>query len=559
MKTTAASRKSFVRFLVTAIPLLLILGGCYHGIGRELFYRLEYHSFRVVDPEGRPLDGRKMQATFEYQSNFDISGMHTLHHFEPIRFDEKGRASRFGWVRHTAHLHGLYIPGYYPYYDPFIPERGGNTITLLPVRYPTPLFYGKVAFRVKEKYCGKLQFRFSDLELSMPFLPLRWKERKTADEWQKPLDDHQPNRLLDAPGFVSDFTPEERLAYRWNDREKREEWQRITDKKYQPDLVFDIGPNGRITAEFTQGAQPEFRRHHSTFSGPYYAPPPGYYKRLPIENRYDSAFKFSSNPIVFSFPFQGKNCYGVLRSLRLETDGRIEFEFLLNLAGDSNLEPGKHIQKHGHSEELWARKRPEILPETLLKEFRGKVNLAFALQSPKRKIGEFRDEKIRYEFFGRIHPGDGLARITQVEYGIMEKQLFGFGSLYQLPNDATGCKPEVRDVNFDGYPDLILHGRCGEDGHRYRFFITHCHYIVPPNLRSQGYKKYVTIDSASAFDEKLQGNLSFEPAKRLIHVDRREGDGKIVRKTYRVASDPKIYPSHPKYLTEVSLWEEPKP
>ena len=562
MKTTVVSRICKICFtLAAAVLLFFVLQGCYHGIGRELFYRLEYHSFQLVDPEGHPIDGRKIASIskFSYRSNWDPTGKHTRYHVEPIRFDEKGRARRFGWVRNRVSLSGFYIPKlYYPYSREFIPETDGNVITLLPIRYPTPLFHGKVAFRVDEDFCGKLQFRFSDLELSIPYHPLRWNSRKKGGEWQKQLGEQYQ------PDFTFDFQPDgRRLAYRWNNQKKAGEWQLRSatiptrnrwndqteawelqwepDEKYQPDLVFDFKPDGRVTAEFMRGIQSEFQRHHSVFPGPYYAPPPGYYKRLLIEKGYDGFHDLSANPIVFSFSFQGRNCYGVLRRMQLEKYNNrrnIEFEFLLNPAGDSNLEPGKRIPKHGQSE-LW-KEEQTIRPVSVLNEFCDKEKKP---QPEIHKLWGQKSEKLQYSLFGYIR--NGIRYITHIRYSQKNR---GEKTILICRESTTGCKPELLDVNFDGYPDLLLHNGCSGGRHRYEFYIT----------RDPG-NEYLYIVWSPLFTEKLQGHLSLDPSKRLIRVLRQDPDGKTIRKTYQVSSDPHIDTLSRKYLTEYNDASEKNP
>lgn len=531
MKKTDVSRICKICFsLAGAVLLFFILQGCYRGIGRQLFYRLEYHSFQLVDPEGRPIDGRKMApiSCFKYRSSVNLLPGESVYHVEPIRFDEKGRAGRFGWVRNRVSLNHLYIPElYYPYSGDFIPETDGSVITLLPVRNPVPLFFGKLHLRLDDNYSGKLQFRFSDLELSIP------------------------------------YTHEYRLVYRWNEQEKAGEWHKTSNEKYRPDLVFDIlsgtasgnytggetgynihlqgrgaaqknsRPKRSLSAELASGAQVKFQRHHSVFPGPYEAPPPERYGRFRIGDGYDVQRGFM-DPVVFSFPFRGKICCGAVRRMMSMGENRIEFEFLLNLAGDRNLEPGKHIPKHGQSE-LWE-KEQTIRPASALKEFRDKDS------KPRPKIRELwvlESEKIRYTVWGYI--SNGQRRIAHIRYD----QKNGAGYIYINGAITTGCKPELLDVNFDGYPDLLLHDGCRNGRHRYKFYIasdTGGSMILNP-----------------LFTEKLQGDLSLDPPKRLIHVSRQDADGKTIRKTYQVSSDPHISIIAPKYLTEYSHAAEKKP
>ena len=193
--------------LAAVLILPFVICGCYHGFGRDLFYRLEYHKFKVVDPEGRPI--KNVTATFSYKSNIDISGKHSLFHHERIKFDDNGEASRFGWVRHEPRLHSVWTEGVYPHKRYDFPITGGtNTIVLLRRRDPTPMVHQKIRFELEDRYQGKLQFRFEDLELSIP------------------------------------YTREERLAYHWNGKGKKGEWSRKWNTYYRPDIVFDFKPNG---------------------------------------------------------------------------------------------------------------------------------------------------------------------------------------------------------------------------------------------------------------------------------------------------------------------------
>ena len=207
-------------------------------------------------------------------------------------------------------------------------------------------------------------------------------------------------------------------------------------------------------------------------------------------------------------------------------------EFLLNLTGERNLEPGKDIPKHGQSE-LWQRKQ-SIRPPSVPSEIRERDE-----KSPRvwiRELWSSGSEKIRYVFYGYID--NGKPRITMIHF-VGKKSLESYLFAERIPANEAGCKPDVLDVNFDGYPDLLLHHDCRDGRHRYVFYLTG----ISVNER-------VSLRLNPFFTQKLQGELSLEPAKRLIHVSHLDADGKTVRKSYQVSSDPNIDPFSEKYLAE---------
>ena len=174
-------------------------------------------------------------------------------------------------------------------------------ITLYPKRKPVPLFCTRLNFRLKGEYQGKLYFRFSDLELSIP---------------------HKQSS---------------RIAYRRDEPQKKEKWELLNDSDFQPDFILDFKQNRFVSIEFSSANIPEIPRHHSVFNGLYEAPSGGYRNiHLPLnENN-----RFFKQPIAFTFPYQNKICYGAITLLDSDKYGEIEIHFRLNLTGNRNLERG---------------------------------------------------------------------------------------------------------------------------------------------------------------------------------------------------------------------------
>ena len=101
-----------------------------------------------------------------------------------------------------------------------------------------------------------------------------------------------------------------------------------------------------------------------------------------------------------------------------------------------------------------------------------------------------------------------------------------------------GHEPEMLDINFDGIPDLLVHYRCSEGTHRYRYFWSD---TKGPS------KRIVAIPSKIA--DRLAGKLTVEPEKRLIHVARPKADGTVIQRTYQIKAPWKNY-FDPDFLTE---------
>ena len=501
--------------LAAVLILPFVIYGCYHGFGRDLFYRLEYHKFKVVDHEGRPI--KNVAATFSYKSNFDLFGVHPLFHYERIKFDDNGEASRFGWVRHEPRLHSFWAEGVYSRDDHRYPIHDNCTIVLLRRRDPTPLGYREIWFELEDRYQGKLQFRFEDLELSIP------------------------------------YTREERLAYRWNEKGKKGEWSRKSNTYYRPDIVFDFKPNGAIETEFASAVCVKPVRYDSVFHGVYEAPAKGYGKITLSRSNY-------KDPIVFTFlpyrekigyghrGYRDKLCYGIMTELFLANENyprrptrSIRFQFYLNLSGDRNLEPAtgytpgslhwNEVRKFLQDQsELWRSGRTvRIAPSAVLDEF----------PKPKPRVGpkkifELRSEKIRYVFWGKIV--NGIPEFEQIQYVLQYNTGFIFMPYVTI---TSGCEPEILDVNFDGIPDLLIHRGCENGVHRYRFFCS----------MGDGLRTVHIVEMLPSFCEKLSGKLAFDPAKRLIHVTRKNTDGNVIRKTYQINAEGRSYLA-PGYLTE---------
>ena len=285
---------------------------------QQLFYRPEYHRFQVVDPQGFPIPNAN--ATFRYQSNFDISGKHTESHIEPIRFDKKGRASRLGLVRHIARLTEIHAPGFYSR-NSFYPGKDGEKIVMLPIKSPCPIFKRTISLSFEQPWIGKLQFRFSDLELSI--------QRDTKY----------------------------RIARKWDTQKKAAVWKLLYNEHYTSDLVFNFLPPQyrktefaqtyelrEIIATFTEGKISDFQNHDSVFEGPYHVPYGEKDGRQPGEPRW-SVLKvpfdtgFCRRAIMFSFMYQGKRCFGIIR--RLNVDHPMNRQKTINFKGPSGIFVGK--------------------------------------------------------------------------------------------------------------------------------------------------------------------------------------------------------------------------
>ena len=156
-------------------------------------------------------------------------------------------------------------------------------------------------FRLKGEYQGKLYFRFSDLELSIP--------------------QHRGSRI----------------AYRWDEPQKKGKWELRNDSYFQPDLILDFKQNRFVSIEFASATIPEINRYHSVFNGLYEAPVDGY-KRIDLPLNENN--RFFKQPIAFTFPYQNKICYGAVTLLDSDKYGEIELHFQLNLTGSRNLERG---------------------------------------------------------------------------------------------------------------------------------------------------------------------------------------------------------------------------
>ena len=507
---------------VFILPFVIV--GCYQGFGRKLFYRLEYHKFKVVDPEGRPI--KNVTATFSYKSNFDISGKHSLFHHERIKFDDNGEASRFGWVRHEPRLHSFWAEGVYSHDDHRYPIHDNCTIVLLRRRDPTPLGYREIWFELEDRYQGKLQFRFEDLELSIP------------------------------------YTREERLAYRWNEKGKKGEWSRKSNTYYRPDIVFDFKPNGAIETEFASAVCVKPVRYDSVFHGVYEAPSEGYGKITLSRSNY-------KDPVVFTFPYREREkigysyrekeklCYGIMTELFFDNKNYpryptrwIRFQFYLNLSGNRKLEGAtgydipqgsrrwSGVRKFSPEQsELWRNGRiVRIAPLAVLDEFRNRkpdIPKAKPRVGPK-KIFELRSEKIRYVFWGKIV--NGIPEFEQIQYVLQYNTGFIFMPYITI---TSGCEPEILDVNFDGIPDLLIHRGCENGVHRYRFFCS----------MGDGGRTVRIVEMPPSFCVNLSGKLAFDPVKRLIHVTQKNTDGNIIRKTYQINAEGRSYLA-PGYLTE---------
>ena len=291
--------KKLLLIILSAIFISIIFAGCYHGIGRALFYRFDYYKFKVADIDGNPVKNAKIE--FVYKSNFDISGKHTINHHEKIYTNEEGNVTRIGWVRHEPELHWINAKGYYSSSSYKTVKDRETIITLYPEKNPVPLLGTRLNFRLKGKYQGKLYFRFSDLELSIP---------------------HQQCS---------------RIAYRWDEQQKKGKWELWNAPDFQPDLILDFKQNRFVSIEFASANIPQIPRHHSVFNGLYEAPVDGYKRiNLPL-NDYNRFFK---QPIAFTFPYQNKICYGAITLLDSDKYGEIEIHFQLNLTGSRNLERG---------------------------------------------------------------------------------------------------------------------------------------------------------------------------------------------------------------------------
>ena len=289
--------KKLLLIILSTIFVSIFLAGCYHGFGRELFYRFDYYKIKVADIDGNPVKNAKIE--FSYQNNFDISGKHTHYHHEKIYTNEQGNVSRIGWVRHEPELRWISADGYYSRSCYNEVKDRETIITLYPKRKPVPLFCTRLNFRLKGEYKGKFHFRFSDLELSIP--------------------QHQGSRI----------------AYRWDEQQKKEKWELRKDSNFQPDFILDFKQNRFVSIEFSSANIPQISRHHSVFNGLYKAPSGGYKNiNFPLnENN-----RFFKQPIAFTFPYQNKICYGAITLLDSDKYGEIEIHFQLNLTGDRNLE-----------------------------------------------------------------------------------------------------------------------------------------------------------------------------------------------------------------------------
>ena len=310
-------------FLVCAL-LLVLCSGCYNELGRQLFYRLDYYKFKVVDIDNKPVPHAEM--TFYYKKNLDISGKHERNYWEKLRTNENGEVIRFGWVRNTPYLTRITAKGFYANYRDFRIEKRENVITLFPKRNPIALLTGTVRFRLEEKYHGKMYFRFSDLELSIP------------------------------------CSPEYRLAYQWDDEKKTVLGKRKHNTDFRPDLIFDFQQGILVAAEFASANIPDLPQHRSKFSGIYEAPSTGYEKVKLTLDRLEPCFL---KPIVFRFPYQDKICYGLIRRIASYPSFRVVFDYQLNLTGSRNLEGDDNtkLQPQNEAGKLLLQQKNSLWPD----------------------------------------------------------------------------------------------------------------------------------------------------------------------------------------------------
>ena len=333
---TEKNKRSFSKTICSILLIIFIsilLAGCYHGFGRKLFYRFDYYKIKVADIDGNPVKNAEIE--FSYQNNFDISGKHTHYHHEKIYTNEQGNVSRIGWVRHEPELRWISADGYYSRSCYNEVKDRETMITLYPKRKPVPLLGARLNFRLKGEYQGKLYFRFSDLELSIP--------------------QQQGSRI----------------AYRRDEQQKKEKWELRNDPDFQPDLILDFDQNRFVSIEFSSANIPKISRYHSVFNGLYEAPVDGYKGiNLPLN---ESFFK---QPIAFTFPYQNKICYGAVTLLDSDKYGEIEIHFQLNLTGSRNLERGYGTAKTKPEDtliyqqyKLWNKNGTRVFaPDTIIKD-----------------------------------------------------------------------------------------------------------------------------------------------------------------------------------------------
>jgi hypothetical protein len=335
---TEKNKRSFSKTICSILLIIFIsilLAGCYHGFGRELFYRFDYYKIKVADIDGNPVKNAKIE--FSYQNNFDISGKHTHYHHEKIYTNEQGNVSRIGWVRHEPELRWISADGYYSRSCYNEVKDRETMITLYPEKNPVPLLGARLNFRLKGKYQGKLYFRFSDLELSIP---------------------HQQGS---------------RIAYRRDEPQKKEKWELRNDPDFQPDLILDFDQNRFVSIEFASANIPKIPRYHSVFNGLYEAPVDGY---KGINWPLNENNRFFKQPIAFTFPYQNKICYGAITFLDSDEYGEIEIHFQLNLTGSRNLERGYGTAKTKPEDtliyqqyKLWNKNGTRVFtPNTIIKD-----------------------------------------------------------------------------------------------------------------------------------------------------------------------------------------------
>lgn len=279
------------------VAFLLLLGvGCYNEVGQELFYRLDCYKFKVVDVNNNPVPNAELRFTFK--SNFDLSGKNGRYCQKELRTDENGKVVRFGWIRNTPYLGRVRAKGFYAFYSNHPLKERNTTITLFPRRNPVALWAGTLNFKLEENYQGKIYFRFADLELSIP------------------------------------VSPDCRLAYRWDEKKKSALWVRKQNADFRPDMIFDFQHGRLVGAEALSAIIPEVPDHRSEFSGVYEAPSTGYAN---IKLPFDRNDPYCRKGVVFTFPYQGKNCYGLIRRIDSPLDW-VTVDYQFNLTGSRNLE-----------------------------------------------------------------------------------------------------------------------------------------------------------------------------------------------------------------------------